>query len=83
MLYEKNGDVVETGDAFLYVEEIYLKFPNRYELFRVKKYMSKKEINRPTTYTFNPKLQCKIIRYWLLDTAPEKYLITNGFKPLK
>lgn len=83
MLYEKNGNVVETGDGFIYIEEIYLKFPNRYELFRTKRYKSIKPIDRPDSSTYSSKNKCKIMRYWLLDIAPERYLKINGYKPIK
>ena len=50
MVFKKKGQLVDEADQFLYLEEIYLCYPTRFELFRSKHYTSKTPINRKNTH---------------------------------
>jgi hypothetical protein len=81
MTYEKNGQLLEEADQFLYEEEIYLDFPpTRWELFRIKKYSSKTPINKKDARAFSESHGCYVQRYWEMIAAPKQYLIEEGFK---
>lgn len=80
MKYEKNGLILEESDQFLYQEELYLAFPNRWELYRVKNYSSKAPINKKNARAYSENHGCYVQRYWELIAAPKQYLINEGFK---
>ena len=46
MVFKKKDQLVDEADQFLYLEEIYLYYPSRFELFRSKHYTSKVPINK-------------------------------------
>ena len=81
MVFKKNNQLVNEADQFLYLEEIYLCYPTRVELFRSKHYTSKIPINRNNTHACSESHGCYIQRYWELEAAPREYLISEGFKP--
>lgn len=80
MLYEKNGQILEVADQFLYEENIFLSYPNRWELFRSKIYKSKNPIYKKNSRVHNEDHGCYILRYWELIAAPKHYLINKGFR---
>lgn len=81
MVFKKKDQLVDEADQFLYLEEIYLCYPTRVELFRSKHYTSKIPINRKNTHAYSESHGCYIQRYWELEAAPLEYLISEGFKP--
>lgn len=80
MVYEKNGQLIKAADRFLYLEELYLSYPNRWELFRSKTYMSKIPISNKNSKVYNKTHGCYVFRYWELIAAPKQFLIDEGFK---
>jgi hypothetical protein len=80
MTYIKDDQVLEEADQFIYEEDIYLGFPDRWELYRSKLYASKKPIYRPNSRVPSENHGYQVQRYWELIGAPKKYLIEEGFK---
>lgn len=81
MTYEKKGQLVNEADQFLYLEEIYLYYPNRFELYRSKYYTSKVPVDKKDSRIYSESHSCYVQRYWELEAAPRGYLISEGFKP--
>ena len=81
MTYEKEGQLVNEAEQFLYLEEIYLCYPNRFELYRSKHYTSKVPIDKKNSRIYSESHGCYVQRYWKLETAPKQYLISKEFKP--
>lgn len=80
-IYCKQGAEVTVSSRFLYLEEIYLSSNNQWALYRSQKYKSKVPIKCENTIRYSKKHSCCIHRYWELLSAPEEFLIKNGFKP--
>lgn len=80
MIFKKKDQLVDEADQFLYLEEIYLCYPTRFELFRSKHYTSKVSINKKNTQAYSESHGCYVQRYWELEAAPREYLISEGFK---
>ena len=81
MIFKKKNQLVDEADQFLYLEEIYLYYPSRFELFRSKYYTSKVPINKKNARAYSESHGCYVQRYWKLETAPKQYLISKEFKP--
>lgn len=80
MMYIKDNLIIEEAKEFLYEEELYLSFPNRWELYRVKTYSSKEPVSKPNSRAYSEKQGCYIQRFWELIGAPKQYLEDEGFK---
>lgn len=80
MTYYKKSQELEEADQFLYLEELYLEFPNRIELFRTKFYSAVTPIKKKNARAYSENHGCYIQRYWELIAAPKQYLINEGFK---
>ena len=80
MVFRKKDQLVDEADQFLYLEEIYLCYSTRFELFRSKHYISKVPINKKNARAYSESHGCYVQRYWELEAAPREYLISEGFK---
>lgn len=80
MTYTKNGQDLEEATQFVYLEELYLTYPSRWELFRSKEYTSKHLVNKGNARAYSESHGCYIQRYWELIAAPKQYLMSQGFK---
>lgn len=81
MVFKKKDQLVDEANQFLYLEEIYLCYPTKFELFRSKRYASKVPINKKNSQAYSESHGCYVQRYWELEAAPREYLISEGFKP--
>ena len=81
MTYEKKGQLVNEADQFLYLDEIYLCYPNRFESYRSKHYTYKVPADKKDSRIYSESHGCYVQRYWKLETAPKQYLISKEFKP--
>lgn len=81
MTYTKNGQTLEESDRFLYLEEIFLSYPRRWELSRSQIYSSKTPVKGKNSRIYRENRGCYIQRFWELIAAPKQYLISQGFKP--
>lgn len=79
-IYCKQGAEVTVSSRFLYLEEIYLSNKSHWALYKSQKYKSKVPIKCENTIRYSEKHSCCIHRYWELLSAPEEFLIKNGFK---
>lgn len=81
MNYIKEGIIIKEADLFTYSEEIYLSYPNRWELYRSKTYVSKTPLSNKNSSAYSAKQKCHVYRTWELIGAPKEFLIKEGFTP--
>lgn len=80
MIYEKDGHRLEEANKFVYLEEIYLIYPKRSELYKSKTYVSDRLVNKPSSGVYNKELGCYVHRSWEMEAAPPDYLKSKGYK---
>lgn len=81
VLYEKNGDIVQVNDKFIYESSVYKVFKNGIALQEEKYYASNKPIKLKKKDLTNRKKKDTeyLVRYFTLEFAPEKWLIENNY----
>ena len=82
VLYEKNGEIVQVNDKFIYEDVIYKVFKEGIALWDTKYYSSDKPIKLKKKQFTNRKKKSSeyLVRYFTLEFAPESWLIKNSYK---
>lgn len=84
VLYEKDGDIVQVNDTFIYEDSIYKVFESGIALWEEKYYSVKKPLKLKKKDLINRKKKDKeyLVRFLTLEFAPEKWLINNNYTKL-
>lgn len=81
VLYEKEGQIVQVNDKFIYEDSIYQVFKGGIALYEEKHYASSKPIKLKKKDLTNRKKKSDtyLVRYFTLEFAPEDWLQKEGF----
>lgn len=81
ILYEKEGQIVQVNDKFIYEDSIYQVFKGGIALYEEKYYASSKPIKLKKKDLTNRKKKSDtyLVRYFTLEFAPESWLQKEGF----
>lgn len=84
VLYEKDGQIVQVNDKFIYEDSIYKVFKEGIALWDEKYYSTSKPLKlKKKDLTNRTKTSTEyLVRYLTLEFAPEKWLITNNYTKL-
>lgn len=84
VLYEKNGEIVQANDKFIYEDSIYKVFKGGISLWEEKYYSTNKPLKlKKKDFTNRKKKDTEyLVRYLTLEFAPEKWLIENNYTKL-
>lgn len=81
VLYEKEGQVVQVNDKFIYEDSIYQVFKGGIALWQEKYYASPKPIKLKKKDLTNRKKKSDtyLVRYFTLEFAPKNWLQKEGY----
>lgn len=81
ILYEKEDQIVQVNDKFIYEDSIYQVFKGGIALYEEKYYASSKPIKLKKKDLTNRKKKSDtyLVRYFTLEFAPESWLQKEGF----
>jgi hypothetical protein len=81
VLYEKDGEIIQVNDKFIYEDSIYKVFEHGISLQAEKYYSTDKPLKLKKKDYTNRKKGAKeyLVRYLTLEFAPEKWLINNNY----
>lgn len=84
VLYEKDGEIVQVSDTFIYEDAIYKVFKGGIALFDTKYYSVKKPLKLKKKDLINRKKKDVeyLVRFLTLEFAPENWLINNNYTKL-
>lgn len=84
VLYEKDGNIVQVNDTFIYEDSIYKVFEGGIALWEEKYYSVSKPLKLKKKDFINRKKKDKeyLVRFLTLEFAPEKWLINNNYTKL-
>lgn len=80
-IYEKDDQIVQTHNSFIYEDSIYKVFKGGVSLFEEKQYSTNKPLKLKKKDFINRKKKADeyFIRFLTLEFAPESYLIKEGY----
>lgn len=84
VLYEKEGQIVQVNDKFIYEDSIYQVFKGGIALYEEKYYATSKplKLRKKDLCNRKKKSDTYLVRFLTLEFAPESYLISNGYNRL-